>query len=279
MGFNWDASPPQPYPVSAVCTRREPQAGMLIAGLGHEKAMAWGEEIVGLLYRETPSNIVLIAQSESFNPPGGGSLGTGAAWPERDLVHMVMGSDGFRAYVVDPSAPGVAFHRDCRANGFGTDIYNSNMQARCLRHHTDGSERRLLVGSVPGLLVGDPSMNVFRIDYPMGAPNRAYPDLPIRVSHETSLLCSRWKQVHNVDVRPSGHVAVATSSGLNSIDLFFSSPFNNRFYQVEGTADLASPPWSLTPNVQVQNIGGTKFRARVPAPSVPSEIYTIRARP
>jgi hypothetical protein len=50
--FDWALPEPQPHPISAVCTRRDPQAGLLIAALGHEKAMAWGTQILGLLYRE-----------------------------------------------------------------------------------------------------------------------------------------------------------------------------------------------------------------------------------
>lgn len=217
--FDWTQAEPQPHPVSAVCTRRDPDAGLLIAALGHEKAMAWGEEIIGLLYRETASNIVLLAQAEAFNPPGGGSGGVSAVWPERDLVYMVTGTDGFRAYVVNPLAPSITLHRDCRTSGFATNLYSTAMNARCIKHYADAQGRKLLVGSVPGLLVGQPTVNLFALDYPDGVPNRAQPDRPIRVTHEAALLCSRWKTVRNLDVRPSGLVAVATSAGVGVFHL------------------------------------------------------------
>jgi len=214
VGFDWTQAEPQPHPISAVCTQRDPAAGLLIAALGHEKAMAWGNEIIGLLYRETATNIELLAQADAFNPPGGGGVGVSAVWPERDLVFMATGSDGIRAYVVNPSAPSITMHRDCRASGFATNIYSTSMTARCLKHYANGTSRKLIVGSTPGLLVGDPTLNVFAINYPDGVPDRDHPDAPIRVVHEAALQCLKWKPVYSLDVRPSGLVAVATSAGL-----------------------------------------------------------------
>jgi len=214
VAFDWTQAEPQPNPVSAVATRRDPEAGMLIAALGHEKAMAWGSEILGLLYRETSSNIVLLAQSEAFRPPAGASAGVSAVWPERDLVFMATGSDGFRAYVIDPSAPGIILHRDCRASGFATNLYSTAMTVRCLKHHASGTTRKLIVGSTPGLLVGNPTLDVFNLDYPEGVPDRDHPEAPIDVAHDASLQCLKWKPVLSLDVRPSGLVAIATSAGV-----------------------------------------------------------------
>jgi hypothetical protein len=205
---------PQPHPISAVCTRRDPQAGMLIAALGHEKAMAWGTEIIGLLYQETASQLGLLAQAEPFDPPGAFSEGVSAVWPEPDLVYMATGSDGFRAYVVNPLAPSITLHRDCRTSGFATNIYDTGFSARCFKHYADGTSRKLVVGSTPGLLVGDPTLNVFTLSYPGGVPDREHPDRAIRVIQAATLECLKWKPVRNLDLRPSGLVAAATSAGL-----------------------------------------------------------------
>lgn len=224
--FDWTQAEPQPHPISAVCTRRDPAAGLLIAALGHEKAMAWGNEIIGLLYRETASNIVLLAQAEAFNPPGSGSEGVSAVWPEPDLVFMATGSDGFRAYVVNPAVPSITSHRDCRASGFATNLYSTALAARCLKHYVDGSNRKLIVGSTPGLLVGSPTLNVFTLSYPDGVPDRSYPDAPIEVVHDAPLECLKWKPVYNLDVRPSGLVAVATSAGVGIFQLAWLAELN-----------------------------------------------------
>jgi hypothetical protein len=233
VDFDWTLDEPQPHPTSAVCTRRDPDAGMLIAALAHEKAMAWGKETSGLLYRETPSNIVLLAESAPFNPPGGGSVGISAVWPEPDLVFMATGTDGFRAYVVNPTAPSITLHRDCRTSGFATNIYDTAMAARCLRDFTDGTARKLIVGSTPGLLVGEPTLNIFALNYPAGPPNRDQPDAPVEVVHEAALHCLAWKPVRNFDVRPSGLVALATSAGLAIFHLAWVPALN-------GTNDYAA---------------------------------------
>ncbi|NLH73824.1 MAG: hypothetical protein GX456_12285 [Verrucomicrobia bacterium] len=225
--FDWSLDKPQPNPVSAVCTRRDPEAGTLIAALGHEKAMAWGEKVIGLLYRETDTNILLLAESETIDPPGGGSSGVSAVWPEPDLVYMLTGSDGFRAYVVDPSAPSITLHRDCRASGFATNIYSTSMQTRCMKYHADAGKRRLIITSWPGLLVGDPTLNIFRIEYPDGPPDRRNPNAPIQVTHEMPLLCSRWKSVQTIDVTDSGLVAMATGGGVAVFHLSWLPLLNN----------------------------------------------------
>ena len=248
VDFDWKQAEPQPHPISAVCTRRDPDAGLLIAALGHEKAMAWGEEIIGLLYRETASNIVLLAQSEALNPPGLGSAGVSAVWPERDLVFMATGADGFRAYVVNPSVPSITTHRDCRASGFATNIFSTRLAARCLKHHADASNRKLVVGGTPGLLVGDPTLNIFTLSYPEGPPDRDHPDAPIRVALEGALRCLAWKPVHNLDLRPSGLVAVATSAGVGIFPLDWVEMLNqtNNFAawnRIRVPTDAYAPWW------------------------------------
>lgn len=214
VDFDWSQPEPQPNPVSAVCTRRDPGAGLLIAALGHEKAMAWGNQILALLYRETPTNIELLAQSAIFDPPGLYSQGVSAVWTETDLVFLTTGSDGFRACVVDPTVPAIAWHRDCTGNGFATNVYGTGLTANCLRHWSAGNTRKLIVGSKPGLLVASPALNLFSLSYPDGVPDRTRPDAPIRVVHDAALECMKWRSISNLDVRPAGWVAAATSAGL-----------------------------------------------------------------
>lgn len=212
--FDWTQPEPQPHPISAVCTRDDPSHGRLIAALGHEKAMAWGTKILALLYRETTTNLHLLATSEAFDPPGLGSRGVSAVWPEPDLVYLTTGSDGFRACVVNPDGPSITFHRDCRQSGFDTNTFGTANQALCLKHFTEGTNRKLFIGSVPGLLVNAPTFHVYHLEYPQGPPDRNRPDAPIRATKAASLKCLAYKTVNNLDVRPSGLLALATSQGL-----------------------------------------------------------------
>ncbi|MBI2924370.1 MAG: hypothetical protein HYY24_01565 [Verrucomicrobia bacterium] len=211
--FDWAQAEPQPHPISAVCTRDDPR-GRLIAALGHDKAMNWGTKVLALLYRETATNIELLAVSEELDPPGLGSRGVSAVWPEPDLVFMTTGSDGFRACVVNPDAPSITFHRDCRESGFDTNTFNTANMAQCMKHFTDGANRYLIVGSVPGLLVSAPTLHVYALSYPQGIPDRLHADAAINVVQTAALKCLAFKAVYNLDVRPSGLLALATSQGL-----------------------------------------------------------------
>ncbi|MBM4089825.1 MAG: hypothetical protein FJ276_10410 [Planctomycetes bacterium] len=247
VDWDWSQRKPQPHPVSAVCTRDDPR-GRLIAALGHEKAMAWGSRVLGLLYRETDTTIQLLATSEEITPPGLNSTPrVSAVWPEPDLVFMATGGDGFRAYVVDPLKPSIRLHRDCRDQGFGGDTYGAANMATCLEHHTVGTDRFLVVGSAPGLLSGQHTLNVFRIEYPQGAPNRRRPDAPIVVTKEASLTCSSRKTIFNLEVRPSGLLALATSQGLAMFHLDW-LPALNRMPNVWAwnricVSDASYAPW------------------------------------
>jgi hypothetical protein len=246
VDFDWTRAEPQPHPVSAVCTREDPTGGRLIAALGHEKAMAWGNQIIGLLYRETATKIELLAESEAFDPPGLYSQGVSVVWPEPDLVYMTTGTDGVRAYVVDPTIPSITVHQDCREGGFATNLYSTALTAYCLKHWTTGGARKLIVGSKPGLLVGDPALNLFSLSYPQGVPNREQPHAPIRVVHEAALQCMKWKQVESLDVRPSGWVAAATSTGLALFHLSW-VPALNAMNGATAWARIHVPPEAYAP--------------------------------
>lgn len=251
VDFDWTLTEPQPHPARAVCTRDDPLAGRLIAVLGHDKAMNWGTEIIGLLYRETATNIQLLAQADAFVPPGGlaGSAGVSAVWPEPDLVFLATGSDGFRAYLVNPESPSITLHRDCASTGFATNVFSTAMKARCLKHHHEGDRRLLLVGSSPGLLVGNPTLNVFALGYPTGVPDRRDPHRPVVVIHEVALQCFKWKPVNNLDIRPSGTVAVATSTGLALFHLSWIPELNQTndfaaWNRIRIPVDAFAPWWS-----------------------------------
>jgi hypothetical protein len=216
--FDWSQAEPQPHPISALCTRDEPQ-GRLVAALGHDKAMNWGTKVLALLYRETATNLRLLAASEELDPPGLGSRGVSAVWPEPDLVFLTTGSDGFRALVVNPDAPTIQWHRDCRENGFDTNTFGTANLAECLKCWNDGTNRSLLVGSVPGLLVNAPTLHLYSVSYPDGVPDRHHPDATIKVSKTADLKCLAFKTVEHLDVRPSGLLALATSQGLAVLHL------------------------------------------------------------
>ena len=261
--FDWREPAPQPHPVTAVCTRHDPRAGQLMVARGHEKAMAWGGQILALLYRETAGRLELLAQSEAFRPPlvlpGSGISGQGAVWPEPDLVFLGTVADGFRAYVVNPDAPSITPHRDCRASGFATNLYHAAMTTMCLQHHTEGAGRKLIVGSTPGLLVGDPTLNIFALEYPEGVPDRHHPDRPIRVVHETALRCLAWKPVRNLEVRPSGWVAVATSAGVGLFHLSWVPALNQMsniaaWNRIRVPVEAYAPWWHTSWNAAVADV-------------------------
>lgn len=212
--WEWGEETPQPHPVSGLATREDPEHGTLIAALGHEKAMAWGQEIRGLLYRETDRDIELLAGSEAIEPPGLFSSGVDVVWAEPDLVYMTTGTDGLRAFVVDPDGPDISLHESCREVGFATDVFSTSNMAVTMAHLRRGSRRTIVVGSRPALLVGEPTVHVFDIDYPEGVPDRTAPRRRIIVRREVALECSRWKPVQHLDLLPSGRLAVATDQGL-----------------------------------------------------------------
>lgn len=212
--WEWSLEEPQPHPISALETRRDPQRGVLIAALGHDKAMAWGQKIYGMLYQETNNDIRLLAISEEIDPPGLYSSGVDVLWPETDLVYMVTGTDGFRAYVVDPEAPSISLHTSCQTEGFGSDVFQAANIALCMDDYTIGGQYKIVVGSQPGLLVSSPTLHVFNVAYPQGIPDRHYPDRPIVVTLESALECSSFKTVTHLDVDPSGLVAAGTGQGL-----------------------------------------------------------------
>jgi hypothetical protein len=222
--------------------------------------MAWGNRILALLYLETSTRITLLAASEEFDPPALGSRGMSVVWPERDLVFMTTGSDGFRAWIVNPEAPSITLHKDCRESGFSSNTFSTANMAECMKHYTNGDKRNLLIGTVPSLLVSEPTFNLFAVTFPKGIPDRHRPDAAISVVKEAALECLSFKTVHNLDVRPSGLVALATSQGLAILHLSWVpalnqmpdfkawnlirvpandfSPFGDRQYFVEAMTDM-----------------------------------------
>lgn len=212
--WQWSESEPQPHPVSALCTRKDPALGTLIVALAHEKAMAWGQKMYGILYQETANSILPLAVSEEIDPEELYSSGFSVIWPATDLVYMTTGTDGIRGYVVDPQAPSISLHRDCRDEGFGADVFSSANMAICMAHYIDGRYNKIIVGSQPSLLVADPTLLVFNAAYPEGVPDRSHPDRPITITHESSLSCSRYRTIDHLEMRPNGLIAAATSQGL-----------------------------------------------------------------
>ncbi len=212
--WEWNQTSPQPYPVSGLCSREDPVYGTLLAGLAHEKAMAWGQKIYGILYQETTDAIVQLAISDEIDPPGLYSTGVSVVWPEPDLVYMVTGTDGFRAYVVNPDAPSISLHTDCILQGFASDFFSSTNIANCMVYYESGSEQKLIIGSKPGLLENAPTLNIYDISYPDGIPDRIHPDRSVVVTKDVGLQCLKHKDVNHMDITPSGVIAVATSHGV-----------------------------------------------------------------
>jgi len=227
--WDWSLEDPQPYPISALCTREDTTYGTLIAARGNNKAMAWGDTVSGMLYQETDTEITLLAKSEDIDPPGGflsGSPGISVLWPEQDLVFMATGTDGFRAFIIDPDEPSISLHQDCQTNGFCSSFFGTNRTVHDMHYYTQGSMQKIILGSTLAPLVGEPSIMIFSISYPEGIPNRANPDRPIELTFDSVLNCSRWKDIHYFDVSSTGLVTAATSHGLIVFPLSWISYLN-----------------------------------------------------
>ncbi len=249
--WDWNDENPQPYPVSALCTRHDPVQGTLIAALAHEKAMAWGHKIYGILYRETAESIVQLAISEEIDPPGLWSSGISAVWPETDLIFMTTGTDGVRAYVADPGPeePAISLHADCPASGtgFGTDYFSGANMTNCMKYYGSGEEHKLIIGTKPNLFVADPTLYVFNVSYPEGIPDRDFPDRKIEFTMEYALECTGYKTVNQLDVTPSGLIAVATSQGLALFHISWIPVLNNmpqqQAWELISVPNDAFQPW------------------------------------
>lgn len=228
--WDWSLEYPQPYPISALCTREDPVFGTLIAARGNNKAMAWGEKEYGILYQETSTDIKQLAISDEIDPPGGflsGSPGVSVLWPETDLVYMATGTDGFRAFVVNPEAPSITIHKDCLLEGFGNNNFGTNRTASDLYYYKIGSDQKIIVGSTLGLFVNEPTITIFNIAYPDGVPDRDYPERDIQITKEDSLQCLKGKSITYFDVSSSGMIAVASNLGLAVFHISWIPELNN----------------------------------------------------
>lgn len=215
VDWEWTESEPQPHPISALCTREDATYGTLIAALGHNKAMAWGSEIYGILYKETAEDIEFLAISDVIDPATLYSTGISVIWPEPDLTYMITGSDGFRAYVINPDVPSIELHADCLTEGFGLDSFSTSNKANCMVYY----DQKIIIGSKPALLVNAPTLHIYDVSYPDGVPDRNNPDRQITITKNTDLKCLKYKTVNHVDITPSGLIAVSTSQGVAVFDI------------------------------------------------------------
>jgi len=222
VDWQWTESEPQPHPISALSIREDATYGTLIAALGHDKAMAWGSKIYGILYKETTEDIQFLAISDEIDPPGLYSTGVSVIWPELDLVYMVTGTDGFRAYVVNPDAPSIEIHADCLTEGFGKDSFSTSNIANCMVYYNN----KMIIGSNPGLLVNAPTLFVYNVSYPEGVPDRNNPDRKISITKDASLKCLKFKTVNHIDITSTGLIAVSTSQGVAVFHISWISELN-----------------------------------------------------
>ncbi len=222
VDWDWIETEPQPHPISALCTREDTTYGTLIAALGHNKAMAWGEEVYGILYKETEEDIEFLAISDAVNPPGLYSTGISVIWPEPDLVYMVTGTDGFRAYIINPDEPSIGLHTDCVTQGFGTDSFSTTNIANCMVFYN----QQILIGSKPGVFSSDSSLHIYNVIYPEGVPDRNNPGRHIMIELDTELKCLKHITVNHIDITPSGLIALATSKGIAVFHLSWISELN-----------------------------------------------------
>jgi len=215
--WDWGLEDPQPYPISALCVREDPTYGTLIAARGNNKAMAWGTSFYGILYKETQTSIQQLAVSSSFDPPNAflsGSPGFSVIWPETDLVYMATGTDGLRAFIVDPDVPSISLHTDCIDTGFARSYFGTNRTVSDMYYYETGDEQKMVIASTLSPFVNEPTITIFDIDYPEGVPDRNTPDRPIQLTYENALLCLKGKSIAYFEMTSSGMIAVASSLGI-----------------------------------------------------------------
>jgi hypothetical protein len=245
VDWEWTESEPQPHPISALCTREDSTHGTLIAALGHNKAMAWGSKIYGILYKETTDDIEFMAISDEIDPTTLYSTGISVIWPEPDLTYMITGSDGFRAYVVDPDTPSIEMHADCITQGFGQDSFSNSNLANCMVYYN----QKIIIGSKPGLFYNKPSLVIYDVSYPEGVPDRNNPDRKITVTKSESLNCLKRKTVNHIDITSSGLIAISTNHGVAVFDISWipqlnSMNDNSAWNLIKIKEDTYLPYWS-----------------------------------
>jgi hypothetical protein len=122
---------------------------------------------------------------------------------------MITGTDGFRAYVVNPDTPSIEIHKDCLTQGFGNDSFSTSNIANCMLYY----DQKIIIGSSPGLFVDDPTLCIYNVTYPDGIPDRNNPDRQINIVKSEDLKCLRYKTVNHLNITSSGLIAIATSQG------------------------------------------------------------------
>jgi len=123
---------------------------------------------------------------------------------------MITGSDGFRAYVINPDAPSIELHADCLTEGFGSDIFSTTNLANCMVYY----DQKIIIGSKPGLFENDPTLHIYDVSYPDGVPDRNNPNRQINITKSAELKCLKQKDVNHIDITPSGLITISTSQGV-----------------------------------------------------------------
>ena len=215
--WDWTLEDPQPYPISALCVREDLTYGTLIAARANNKAMAWGDLTYGILCKETMSSIQTLAISEAIDPQDSllsGGPGLGVIWPETDLVFMATGTDGFRAFIIDPGQPSITIHKDCQSNGFYPNLFGTNRTVCDIIYYRIRDEQKIITASGLAPFVNEPTILVFDVAYPEGIPDRNDPERDIVITLEESLQCLKGKAISYFDINEEGYIAAATTLGM-----------------------------------------------------------------
>jgi hypothetical protein len=252
--WDWELDDPQPHPISALSVREDPTYGTLIAARGNNKAMAWGSTHYGILYRETSTSIEQLAISDEITPPFSlfsGSPGFSVEWPEPDLVYMATGTDGFRAFVVNPEEPSITIHNNCRDEGFGRSHFGTNRTVSDMYYYHSGHEQKMVIASTLSSFVNEPTITVLDVSYPEGIPDRHNPERAIHVSFNSSLNCLTGKSITYFDMSPSGMIAAATSQGIAVFHLSWIPALNEMsntqaWNRIKIPEDSYIPYWDAT---------------------------------
>lgn len=286
--WDWTLEDPQPYPISALCVHDDPTYGTLIAARGNNKAMAWGDLTYGILCKETAHSIQTLAISEEINPDGGllsGGPGLSVIWPETDLVYMATGTDGFRAFIVDPTEPSITIHQDCQTTGFCPHLFGTNRTVSDMMYFKTGDEQKIITASGLSLFVNEPSILVFDVTYPQGVPDRNNPDRDIDITLEESLQCLKGKAISYADMSPNGLIAVATSLGAAVFHVSWVPSLNElndaqAWNQIKIPIESYEPWWdaSFSANIADVSFGddSTLYAVKKPQGDIPGGIWCLQ---
>ncbi len=258
--WNWDEEYPQPYPVTALATRRyDGMNETFVVARGHPKAFGWGSDVQVILYKESGAEFVELdtcpmtdttaVEGEELRY----ALQGDAVWPEEDLAFVTAWEKGVHAYVVDPEQGRIT---QVTADN---ELIPDNADDRIVAmHYHDGT---VVVGFDRFGNEGG-GLRRYTVQYEDNLPpDRSDPDRAIAFADSLSLFVRTSEgigpDIKALDINAAGVVAAVTSEGLT---LFNLDDFENGILFADAKVNISN--WKNlgdVPNVSDGTFGGVAF--------------------